>query len=62
MDICMKKENVTVTAEDYAKKFLSAIKKAEADDNIVSIINKIYGEGFEDGYEARKNESNKEEE
>lgn len=62
MDIRMKKENVRVRADDYAKKFLSGIKKAETDDNILSIINKIYGEGFEDGYEARKNESNEEKE
>jgi len=58
----MKKENVTVPAKDYAMEFLSAIKKAETDDNIVTIINKIYGEGFEDGYEARKDESDEEKE
>ena len=62
MDIHMKKENVTVPAEDYAKEFLSAIKKAETDENIITIINKIYGEGFEDGYEARKDESDEEKE
>lgn len=58
----MKKENVTVPAEDYAKEFLSAIKKAETDDDIITIINKIYGGGFEDGYEARKDESDEEKE
>ncbi|MFH1472399.1 MAG: hypothetical protein ABIF85_05850 [Nanoarchaeota archaeon] len=49
MDLNMKKGNEVVTADDYAKGFLFAIKKAQNDEELINIIDKIYEDGFKDG-------------
>ncbi|MBU4246559.1 hypothetical protein L6303_02700 [archaeon] len=49
MNLDMKKGNDVVAADDYAKGFLFALKKAQNDKELINIIDKIYEDGFEDG-------------
>lgn len=40
--------------DKYTKKIIEAIKKAQTEDELVDIINKIYEDGIEDGYNLRE--------
>lgn len=37
----------------YIKQFIDSIHKAQTDEDLAAIIDKIYGNGFEDGYNER---------
>ena len=58
MNLDMKKGNEAVTADEYVKGFLFAIKKAQNDEELINIINKVYEEGFEDGCNAGQDDNN----
>ena len=45
-----------MATDQYQKKYREAIKKSKTDKEINTVIDKIYGDGYCDGFEDSKND------
>lgn len=52
------KNPATIKADAYAKKYFALLQATKMDYDVIDLINKIYQDGFEDGYNETENLTN----